>query len=178
VRYLNVLSHQAARHYLYLPEKSSSQSPFGTPPRNSKSKPKERWLMQQCGAELLNVQMAHTHCVYEAVRAIIEAGRTAGRYHVRDWCSARESERWHLDVMGSDRVYARPDAELWYTTKASPLPRALLLEYDRGTSAAREYTKKFAAYRAYQEVTRTLLPPIVMIVTRPEAMHLIGRRLR
>lgn len=175
LRYLAVRHHQSAGHYLCPPEKKqpspSDEEGMETPPK--RKKPKARRLMQQCGAELLRVQMPHTHGVYEAVRAITLAGRATGRYEIRDWRSARESERWHLDVLGNDRVYARPDAELWYTTPTHPFPRSLLVEYDRGTSRMREYTNKFAAYRQYQDVTRTLLPPIVMIVERPKAARLI-----
>ncbi|RAQ98531.1 hypothetical protein A4R35_23525 [Thermogemmatispora tikiterensis] len=51
-----------------------------------------------------------------------------------------------------------------YTVGDSSRPYRLLLEYDRGTTSAREYEQKFAAYADYQEEAQTILPPIVMVV--------------
>ncbi|WP_112433889.1 replication-relaxation family protein [Thermogemmatispora tikiterensis] len=91
-------------------------------------------------------------------------GRQTGTYEILAWLNAREALRWWWDRSSSQSLLVRPDAELLYTVGDSSRPYRLLLEYDRGTTSAREYEQKFAAYADYQEEAQTILPPIVMVV--------------
>jgi len=112
-----------------------------------------------------------------------------GNSHVRFWIggggsnlpadhtkSARESVRSYHD--SSERYSGRPDAELLYTLSGSTAVCHLLIEYDRGTTFAREYQDKFAAYSAYQHDMRTVLPRIVMITPNQQAADRIRRSIR
>jgi hypothetical protein len=120
--------------------------------------------------------MSHTNELYRCIRHIVAAGRRSGSYTIVFWKSARESVRWYHD--SSERYSGRPDAELLYTLPGSTAVRHLLIEYDRGTTFAREYQDKFAAYSAYQHDTSTVLPRIVMIIPNQHAAERIRRSIR
>lgn len=122
--------------------------------------------------------MAHTQGVYWCVRQITAAGRQTGTYEILAWRSAREAIRWPWNCPGSHSLLIRPDAELLYTVRESSALYRLLLEYDRGTTSAREYTQKFAAYADYQDETRTILPPIVVVAQSEQTCVTIERVLR
>ncbi|WP_052889507.1 replication-relaxation family protein [Thermogemmatispora carboxidivorans] len=134
------------------------------------------WVQRGVGD--LNRQMAHTQGVYWCVRQITAAGRQTGTYEILAWRSAREAIRWPWNCPGSHSLLIRPDAELLYTVRESSALYRLLLEYDRGTTSAREYTQKFAAYADYQDETRTILPPIVVVAQSEQTCVTIERVLR
>ncbi len=57
-----------------------------------------------------------------------------------------------------------PDAELLYVRTDGVRLNSVLIEYDRGTTFYREYAAKFEAYSHYQRYTRTMLPPILVVI--------------
>ena len=155
-------------HYLY---------PVTEEPDRRKISPLDptlRWV--QRGIEGLRAQMSHTNELYRCIRHIVAAGRRTGSYAIVFWKSARESVRSYHD--SSERYSGRPDAELLYTLPGSTAVRHLLIEYDRGTTFAREYQDKFAAYSDYQHDMRTVLPRIVMITPNQRAAERILRSIR
>ena len=155
-------------HYLY---------PVTEEPDRRKISPLDptlRWV--QRGIEGLRAQMSHTNELYRCIRHIVAAGRRTGSYAIVFWKSARESVRSYYN--SSERYSGRPDAELLYTLPGSTAVRHLLIEYDRGTTFAREYLDKFAAYSDYQHDMRTVLPRIVMITPNQQASERIRRSIR
>lgn len=123
------------------------------------------WL--QRGAPLLRQQMAHTNGLYHCVRTILAASYRGTPYRIHYWKSAQESVRWYRDPFSDKIVCIRPDAELLYTAGDLYTPRPLLLEYERGYTYSRERERKFRCYADYQHVTRTTLPP-TLVITRDE----------
>src|SRR5262249_12040782 len=68
----------------------------------------------------------------------------------------------------------RPDAEVLFSLpEEANHVRTLLIEYDRGTVKTGDYQQKFRAYTDYQQVTRSTLPPIVMITRLVKSHPLI-----
>ncbi|GCE32046.1 hypothetical protein KDA_75300 [Dictyobacter alpinus] len=129
------------------------------------------WL--QHGAGLLKQQMPHTAGVYTCVRAILAASYQGAPYRINYWKSAQESVRWHQDPFHTEEdepvSFIRPDAELLYTVNDVFIPRPLLIEYDRATTYSREHTRKMRCYADYQHLSRTMLPPMLMIVRNERA---------
>jgi hypothetical protein len=100
------------------------------------------------------------------VRGIIEVGVRSGAYRIIGWKSARESVRCYFDPDERDWMNVCPDAELLYVRADGSLLSSVLIEYDRGTTYYREYAAKFEAYSHYQHCTRTMLPPILVVIQR------------
>ena len=123
--------------------------------------PSFHWI--QKGLNELKGQLPHTNGLNRTIRHIMTAGRQTGCYEIVFWKSAREAIRYCFDQVRQKEVFAKPDAELLYTVPGSTIIRHLLIEYDRATTSTREYQKKFPAYAAYQRVSHTLLPLIVVI---------------
>ena len=167
LRYLAARHGLPPAHYLCPPSKKQPGQ------RVSQMDETIRWV--QRGAGDLKRQMFHTNGVYRCIRQITEAGRRGGAYEVLFWRSAREAIRWHPDMLGRECIFARPDAELLYAVRGQPTINRLLIEYDRGTTYAREYQIKLAAYADYQDATKDLLPPIVMIVQSQHTRKTIER---
>ena len=168
LRFLAVRHGVSPAHYLY---------PVTEEPDRRKISPLDPTLpWVQRGIKGLKAQMSHTNELYRCIRHIVAAGRRSGSYAIVFWKSARESVRSYHD--SSERYSGRPDAELLYTLPGSTAVRHLLIEYDRGTTFAREYQDKFAAYSAYQHDMRTVLPRIVMITPIQQAAERIRRSIR
>lgn len=137
----------------------------------------EQVIWVQRGIFLLQRQAEHTLGLYGAMRCIVAAARTTGAYRLLAWKSAREAVRSCWDpFVPWQRLNIRPDAEVLFTVpeKADQV-QTLLIEYDRGTVLIGDYQQKFRAYADYQQVTRSSLPPIVMI-TRRDQSHVLIRQ--
>ena len=107
------------------------------------------------------------------MRSILATSHEHHQYFITYWKSAQECVGGYTDPHTNKASCIRPDAELLYTTASSPLPRSLLIEYDRATTYDREYRRKLRGYADYQHVTRTTLPPIVFITQNEKAVQTI-----
>ena len=143
----------------------------------TKREPSEPVRWTQRGIRDLKEQMPHTNGLYRCVRFLLEAAERTGGYRILDWRSASESFRWHHHPLTHVKTFVRPDAELVYTTPEHPLPARVWLEYDRGTTSARDYRGKFVAYTTYQDTTRRWLPPILMVTPDEVAAQVIRKAL-
>jgi hypothetical protein len=128
------------------------------------------WL--QHGAPLLRQQMAHTAGLYRCIRHIL-IHASPGTYHIHYWKSAQEALSWTYDPFNDKVVSIRPDAELLYSTNNLFTPRSLLIEYDRATTDSRAYKRKFRGYADYQAITRTTLPPLLVITQNEQSKRAI-----
>jgi hypothetical protein len=154
------MRHGLTPAYYLIPEKKVRDEKKRVSPRD----PAVGW--EQRGAALLGRQMGHTNALYQCVRGIIEVGVRSGAYRIIGWKSARESVRCYYDLDARDWMNVCPDAELMYVRADGSLISSVLIEYDRGTTYYREYAAKFEAYSHYQRCTRTMLPPILMVIQR------------
>jgi hypothetical protein len=154
------MRHGLTPAYYLIPEKKVRDEKKRVSPRD----PAVNW--EQRGAALLGRQMWHTNALYQCVRGIIEVGVRSGAYRIIGWKSARESVRCYYDPDERDWMNVRPDAELLYVQADGTRISSVLIEYDRGTTFYREYAAKFEAYSHYQRCTRTMLPPILVVIQR------------
>jgi hypothetical protein len=154
------MRHGLTPAYYLIPEKNVRDEKKRVSPRDASV----NW--EQRGAALLARQMWHTNALYQCVRGIIEVGVRSGAYCIICWKSARESVRCYYDSDERDWMNVCPDAELLYIRTDSTRISIVLVEYDRGTTFYREYAAKFEAYSHYQRNTRTMLPPILVVIQR------------
>jgi len=154
------MRHGLTPAYYLVPEKKVRETKKRISPRDASV----NW--EQRGAVLLGRQMGHTKALYRCVRGIIEVGMRSGAYRIIYWKSARESVRCYYDSDERDWLNVCPDAELLYIRADGVRLDNVLIEYDRGTTFYREYAAKFEAYSHYQRYTRTLLPPILVVIQR------------
>ncbi|BCL83596.1 hypothetical protein ccbrp13_60610 [Ktedonobacteria bacterium brp13] len=139
-------------------------SVYFVPPKYQKGDDEQ--LDRQWGTRGLNAQMNHTHGLYAFMRQLYRGTHARGEiiYH---WKSAHEAARWYRDTISQDDEHARPDAELVFALSPIDQPvRMVLLEYDRGTTGAVEYSRKFTAYLDYQQATGKALPLLVVTSSR------------
>jgi hypothetical protein len=169
------MRHGLTSAYYLIPEKKVRETKKHVSPRDSSV----NW--EQRGAVLLGRQMEHTNALYQCVRGIIEVGMRSGAYRIISWKSARESVRCYYDPDERDWMNVCPDAELLYIRADGVRLDNVLIEYDRGTTFFREYAAKFEAYSHYQRYTRTILPPILVVIqmastatTIRKAIHEVG----
>jgi hypothetical protein len=123
-------------------------------------------LTIQRGVAGLFAQMAHTHGLYTSICRLSTILRCQ-QIELLTWKSAREALRWYHHPFSGALMQIRPDAELLLRVAGEELPGSVLIEYDRATSAAREYEAKLQCYADYQRETQRALPPLLMI-TRDE----------
>ena len=162
----------SSQHNYLMPEKKVRDEKKRVSPRDSSV----NW--EQRGAVLLERQMEHTNALYQCVRRIIEVGTRGGAYRIVCWKSARESVRCYYDPEERDWMNVRPDAELLYVPNGGTRMSSVLVEYDRGTTSYREYAAKFEAYSHYQRCTRTMLPPILVVIQRVSTAETIREAIR
>jgi hypothetical protein len=161
------IRHGLTPAYYLIPEKKVRETKKRVSPRDSSV----NW--EQRGAVLLARQMGHTNALYQCVRAIIEVGVHSSSYRIICWKSARESVRCYYDPDERDWMNVCPDAELLYVWANGVQLESILIEYDRGTTYYREYAAKFEAYSHYQSCTRTMLPPILVVIQRRATAQII-----
>jgi hypothetical protein len=152
------MRHGLTPAYYLMPEKKVRDEKKRVSPRDSSV----NW--EQRGAMLLGRQMGHTNALYQCMRGIIEVGVRSGAYRIIRWKSARESVRCYYDSDERDWMNVCPDAELLYVRADGGRLGSVLVEYDRGTTYYREYAAKFEAYSHYQRYSRTILPPILVVI--------------
>lgn len=174
LRYLST-RHQLSPAYYLFPVTEEDQDRRNISPLASDI----RWT--QRGSKLLRDQLGHTNGLYHYMRRVLALAQTSQGYVIAYWKSAREAVCWYRDPLTQRIAYARPDAELLYLLPGASLPQSLLIEYDAGTTFFRDYASKFEAYVDYQYETGTTLPPILVILKRPqsanaimEAIHEVG----
>ena len=163
------MRHGLTPAYYLIPEKKVRDEKKRISPHDSTV----NW--EQRGAVLLGRQMGHTSALYECIRGIIKVGVRSGGYHILYWKSAREAVRSYYDSDEKDWMNVRPDAELLYVRAGGVRLESVLIEYDRGTTFYREYAAKFEAYSHYQLSTRTMLPPILMVIQRASTAQTIRK---
>ncbi len=137
---------------------------YFVPPKYQKGD--DEHLDRQWGTRGLNGQMWHTNALYSFMRQLYRRAHARGEiiYH---WKSAHEAARWYRDTVSQDDEHARPDAELVFALSPTDQPvRMVLLEYDRGTTGAFQYSRKFTAYLDYQQATGMVLPLLVVTSSR------------
>jgi|SRR5579875_786157 len=127
----------------------------------------------QRGVSGLKAQMAHTNGLYRSMTDLLEMTRRTKAYTVLSWKNAAESIRWYRHPLTQKLMFVRPDAELVYLHASEQTVRNMLVEYDGGTCYHREYEAKFEAYADYQRETRTMLPPILMVIPRERIAQVI-----
>jgi hypothetical protein len=154
------MRHGLTPAYYLIPEKKVRDEKKRVSPRDSSV----NW--EQRGSALLGRQMEHTNALYHCMRRIIEVGVRSGGYRVICWKSSRESLRCYFDPDEREWMNVCPDAELLYIGTYGTRISSVLIEYDRGTTFYREYAAKFEAYSHYQRCTRTILPPILVVIQR------------
>ncbi len=123
-------------------------------------------LDRQWGTRGLHGQMWHTNALYSFMGRLYRGAHTRGEV-IYQWKSAHEAALWYRDSISQEGEHARPDAELVFAL--SPTDRRITtisLEYDRGTTGAFQYSRKFIAYLDYQQATGLMLPLLVVSVSR------------
>ncbi len=142
--------------------------------RQVKSRPP---VFEQAGAWGLWRQRDHTFALYHCLRLLLLAGEKSGAYTIVHWQNAHEAVRSCFDPLAQSWFQVRPDAELLYLpSQESGLVR-VLIEFDRGTTSLRDYERKFAAYAAYEQHAREVLPPVLMILLDPQSASAINQAL-
>lgn len=133
-------------------------------------------IWTQRGGKLLRRQLAHTSGLYSCIRSMYAHQRAV--YTIAFWKSAREAVLWYRDPLSGLVVFPRPDAEIFYQLRGEQMPRSVLIEYDHGTTFFREYAAKFEGYSEYQYVTNMTLPPILVILHRPQSQKAMEEAIR
>jgi hypothetical protein len=167
-RYL--LSEPALR---YLALRQSLPTTYYLVPPRSKKNNGELWIQQ--GVAGLFAQMQHTHGLYQSLSCLLEQHADAGPLLL--WHSAHEAIRWYQHPFTQQWMQIRPDAELLVQSLDADMPSVLLVEYDRGTSSAREYEAKFEAYADYQRYTQIPLPHMLVIVPNERTARRLAKSL-
>jgi hypothetical protein len=129
-------------------------------------------LALQKGPAGLFAQMEHTHGLYDCIAHLRKAAHR-DQVQLIAWKSEREAIRHYRDPFTNAPMQIRPDAEIIYQIDAQTFPHTLLVEYDRATTKRREYEAKYQSYADYQEYTRQILPPILVITQHERAASLI-----
>jgi hypothetical protein len=135
-------------------------------------KGEDEQLWRQWGTAGLFRQMWHTNGIYTFMRQLVRGTYERGEV-LLEWKSAHEAARWYEDSRTGERLSARPDAELVFATTPNAQRHQLLLEYDRGTTGAYEYMRKFKAYLDYQQATKIALPLLVVVTPSHKSMQRI-----
>lgn len=148
-------------------------STYFVPPKDRKRKDA---IGRQWGTLGLRSQMYHTNALYTCMRELFQGAHTRGEV-IADWRSAHEAARTYRTAFLHHLESARPDAELVCAPSPAEACRTLLVEYDRGTTDEAHYYRKFKAYLHYQTITRTSLPPLVMIAPHTRAIQTMRRAL-
>jgi len=144
-------------------------SAYLVPPKYQKS---EDIVFRQWGVAGLFHQMDHTNDLYTCLRKVLQGAHIRGEI-ISDWRSAHEAALSYKDSFTQESEKARPDAELVFAPAAGEEERAILLEYDRGTTDLGHYERKFRAYLDYQLAEGTVLPPILVITPSRKAAQMM-----
>lgn len=86
------------------------------------------------------------------------------------WKSAHESVRKYHHPFDMDLFpQIRPDAEVIYQVEGQAIPHTILVEYDRATCSKSDDEAKYQGYVDYQNYTRLMLPPILVITQHEQS---------
>jgi len=118
---------------------------------------------RQWGTRGLVAQLPHTHGLYTFLGHLYRSIHRRGEVLLA-WKSAHEAMLWYTDTISQISAQARPDAKLLFASSPGEPAVTILLEYDRGTTGAYEYTRKFRAYLDYQQASGKTLP-LLLVVT-------------
>lgn len=142
-----------------------------------KYRKREDTIWRQWATPGLFAQMHHTNGLYTCIRAMLSGTRHEEGPMILDWKSAHEAAREYEEPFHPEkgRQKIRPDAELVIAATPHDEGMTILLEYDRATTDASQYARKFQAYLDYHLATRLPLPPIVVITPHLKAVNTIRR---
>jgi Replication-relaxation len=155
--------------YYLVPEKAAREEKKRISPRDAGV----RWYQKGAWGLATDTNRAHTNALYRCVLEVIRLGVRSSAYRVLAWKSEHEAVLPFYDTKEGDWLLACPDAELLYVREGEGRLDSVLIEYDRGTTASREYEAKFEAYADYQRFTRTTLPPVLMVIQHPATAHTV-----
>ncbi len=127
----------------------------------------------QRGTGGLFSQMDHTHGLYESIARLLEASHRE-KVQIITWKSAHESVRkYHHPFDTALFPQIRPDAEVIYQVEGQAIPHTILVEYDRATCSKSDDEAKYQGYVDYQNYTRLMLPPILVITQHEQSAEQI-----
>lgn len=121
--------------------------------------------------------MAHTEGVYSCICHIFQRAHH-DKARIIIWKSEFEAVQGYWHPFWEKHFQIRPDAELLYLPSQETIPIRLWVEYDRGTTFAREQRGKYDDYDDYREFSQKMIPPILLVTKRAAHDRLIQQVLR
>ncbi len=142
-----------------------------------KYKKRDDAIWRQWATPGLFAQMHHTNGLYTCISAMLSGTTNGEGPLILDWKSAHEAAREYHEPFHPEkgRQKIRPDAELVIAASPQNEGMTIFLEYDRATTDASQYARKFQAYLDYQLATGFPLPPIVVITPHHKAINTMSQ---